>query len=103
MNDKEKKTPKYKNKSERNKNVITNAMSIFKGKKLLNERLPDMPIDDYRLLRKIQSQTLKLLFHKGHSPSRKLSGLMGSKEPLARTKQGMSRVAKRIIKQRKSG
>ena len=95
------KTP-FKNKSERNKGYKSEAQILFEGKKLLLERPPEMSREDYRLLRKFESEAIKQLFHKGHSPSRKLQGIMGSKEPLARTKKGIVRVTKRMIKQRKA-
>lgn len=95
--------PKFKNRAERNEGYLTDAMKIFGNAQMLNERPDLMTKEEYGVLRKIQTQVLKMLFHKGKSPSRKLSGIMGSKEPLARTKKGAARVTKRMIKQRKSG
>ena len=93
----------FKNRAERNAGFKTKAQIIFEGKEILNERPEGMSKEEYQFLRKEQTLILKALFHKGKSPSRKLSGIMGSKEPLARTKKGVSRVAKRMITQRKSG
>lgn len=98
MNDAKENTPKFKNKSERNEGYVTAAMQIFNDKKMLHERPAEMSYDEYRVLRKIESETLKMLFHKGHSPNRKLQGVMGGKEPIARTKKGI----RRIIKQRRA-
>jgi hypothetical protein len=88
----------FKNKAERNSGFISLAQQIFSGKKMLLERPPEMSYDEYRLLRKIESETLKRLFHKGKSPDRRLQGITGHKEPLARTKKGV----KRIVKQRRA-
>jgi hypothetical protein len=88
-----------KNKAQRNAGFKSDAQIIFEGKQILNERPSGMDRDTYRFLRKTQSLILKQLFHKGHSPSRKLSGLMGQKQPpIAKTAKG----ARRIIKQRKA-
>ena len=105
MNDEKKETPKPKflNRSERNAGYKTDAQIIFDGKQIITSRPEGMNRDDYRLLRKIQTETLKQLFHKGKSPSRKLQGILGNKEPIARTAKGLSRVAKRMITQRKAG
>ena len=106
MNDEKKETskPKFKNKRERNEGYVTAASQIFGGdKEMILARPEGMNRDEYRLLRKIQTETLKMLFHKGKSPDRKLQGIMGNKEPIARTAKGLNRVAKRMINQRKAG
>jgi hypothetical protein len=88
-----------KNKAQRNEGFKSDAQIIFEGKQLLEKRPENMDSDTYKFLRKTQSLLLKHLFHKGHSPSRKLSGLMGQKQPpIARTAKG----SRRIIKQRKA-
>lgn len=92
---------KYKNKAERNAGTITDAMKIFSQTRIILERPDGMNREEYRVIRKLQSEVLKKLFPK--PPLRKLQGVMNSKEPLARTKKGLQRVAKRMIKQRKSG
>lgn len=74
----------FKNKSDRNAGYVTAAMQIFKDKQLLNERPENMDPLTYRILRKMQSDTIKYLFHKGKSPSRKLNGIMGIKQPNVR-------------------
>lgn len=74
----------FKNKSERNAGHVTEAMKIFSGKKILNERPPEMDKETYQFLRKMQTNILKELFHKGHSPNRKLQGVMGIKQPSVR-------------------
>lgn len=89
----------FKNKAERNKNVVTAAMQIFKDKQMLLARPEGMTRDEYRLLRKIESETLKALFHKGHSPNRRLIGVMGIKQPNVR----IQAPTKRRVTQRKSG
>lgn len=96
--DEKKKTPKFKNRSERNAGFKTQAQIIFEGKEILNARPEGMDKDTYQFLRKQQTMILKQLFHKGKSPLRKLNGIMGGKEPLARTQKGI----RRIIKQRKA-
>lgn len=89
----------FKNKSQRNAGFKSDAQKIFEGKQLLLARPDGMDPDEYRLLRKMQSELIKHLFHKGKKPSRKLQGIMGNKEPLARTTKGM----RKIIRQRKQG
>lgn len=76
---------------------LTDAQQIFSGKQLINERPPNMDYETYSFLRKTQSLILKNLFR--HCPSRKLSGVMGHKEPLARTSKGI----KRAVRQRRMG
>lgn len=75
---------KFKNKAERNAGHRTLAQEIFGGKKIINERPEGMSRDEYRMIRKMQTEILKQLFHKGHCPSRKLSGIMGVKQPSVR-------------------
>lgn len=99
MESNEKKNPpKFKNKRERNEGFKTQAQIVFEGKEILNARPEGMDKDTYQFLRKQQTMILKQLFHKGKSPIRKLNGIMGGKEPLARTTKGL----KRIVRQRKA-
>lgn len=74
----------------------TLAQQIFKDREILNGRPPEMSYEEYIFLRKVQTQTIKLLF-KGRSPSRKLQGIMRPKQPTVRF------APKRKITQRKSG
>lgn len=90
--------PKFLNKSQRNEGHRSMAQIVFEGKQIITARPENMDKDEYRLLRKIQTETIKRLFFKGHSPSRKLRGIMGGKEPLARTQKGL----RRIVKQRRA-
>lgn len=83
--------PKFKNRSERNAGYQTDAMKIFGNSPLLEKRPENMDREDYRLLRKIQTIVLKNLFHKGHSPNRKLSGIMGQKQPNIRVQSAPKR------------
>lgn len=53
---------KFKNKAERNKDVVTLSSFLFKDKKLVTDRTPGMSYDEYHSLRKHQSQVLKALF-----------------------------------------
>lgn len=89
---------KFKNKSQRNEGHRSIASLVFEGKQIINARPETMSREEYQILRKVQTETIKRLFFKGHSPSRKLSGLMGNKEPLARTQKGL----RRIVKQRRA-
>lgn len=75
----------------------TLAQQIFKDREILNGRPEDMPYEEYIFLRKIQTQTIKLLFHRGKSPSRRLQGIMRPKQPTVRF------APKRRITQRKQG
>lgn len=54
---------------------LSEAQIIFKDKELLLERLPDMTQEEYRILRRIQSEVMKRLFHKGKAPNRQLARL----------------------------
>src|SRR5688500_4096597 len=98
MSDEKKEPPKFKNKAERNAGYVTDAMRIFKDKQLLNERPETMSREEYQILRKMQTLLLKQLFHKGKSPSRKLSGLMGRPQTAPQTMKGV----RRMVKQRKA-
>lgn len=71
-----------KNRSERNSQYETPAMSIFKDKQLITKRLEGMTKEEYKFLRKLQTKILHSLFRKGHSPSRKLSGVISPHRPL---------------------
>ena len=98
MSDEKKETPKFKNKRERNEGHVTEAMRIFGNSEMLLARPDHMTREEYQVLRKIQTMVLKQLFHKGHSPSRKLNGIMGVRQPSVRIAPGV----KRRVTQRKS-
>lgn len=96
MKNEETPKPKFKNKAERNAGYQTDAMKIFGGKQLLNDRPAGMEIDEYKLARKIQTIILKRLFPK--APLRKLQGIMGTKQPKYSTAKGF----RKSITQRKA-
>jgi hypothetical protein len=50
---------KFPNKSERNKDVTTLASQIFHDAEMITKRPEGMSTEEYRLLRKIQSNLLK--------------------------------------------
>lgn len=74
----------------------TMAQLIFEGKEMVVERKENMTFEEYQYLRKIQSQLMKRLFR--GSPSRKLSGIMGTSYNSGRISKGV----RRVVKQRKS-
>lgn len=88
MNDEKEKAPKFKNKRERNEGYVTDAMKIFGNTEMILARPEYMTREEYQVLRKIQTEVLKQLFHKGKSPDRKLQGVMGQREPKFRTTKG---------------
>ena len=88
--------PKFLNRSERNKNVVTDAMKIFGNSPLLEKRPEGMTTDEYKLARKIQTIILKRLFPK--APLRKLSGIMGQRPAKYSTSKGF----RKSITQRKA-
>jgi len=45
-------------------NPKTPALVIFKDKNILNERPEGMPYEDYKIIRKQQSEVIKRLFKK---------------------------------------
>lgn len=81
--------PKFKNKSERNAGVKTEAMQIFEGKQIITFRPDDMSSEDYRLIREGQNRVIKALFPK--APNRKLVGLISPHKPLLRSVKGFSK------------
>lgn len=90
-------TKKFKNRSERNEGVKTDAMIIFEGKQLITKRPEGMSTDEYKFTRKTQELILKELFRR--CPSRKLQGIIPLNTNLGFVRKG---VTKRVVQRKAS-
>lgn len=66
------------------------AQQLFKDKKILTARPPEMSYEEYHLLRKIQNQIIKKLFT--HCPDRRLQSILPVKQPTVRVNTPIRRV-----------
>jgi hypothetical protein len=83
-------TPKFQNKAERNKDVVTVAMAAFDGKSILLERPENMEFDVYKYIQKMQSEIIKKLFPK--APDKRLQQAMRPHTPLMGARRGFVKV-----------
>jgi hypothetical protein len=88
---------KFKNRSERNEGVKTDALIIFEGKQLLTKRPETMTTDEYKFTRKTQELILKELFRR--CPDRGLQGIIPSARNSGFVRKG---VTKRVVQRKAS-
>lgn len=59
-------------KKQASSNYKSPAQIIFKDAQIITARPEEMPYEEYKILQRIQSKVMKLLFRKGHSSSRNI-------------------------------